>query len=112
MAYPSSSGRVSHQHHREKQHGKIVSNFLDTRLFSRMLTPRDRCVLSLQEFARAIGKPYSTVARWLERWLYLRVAGIEKVPSRGRGGAWSIHEDVVERWLNCDLPSPYSSPQT
>ena len=36
------------------------------------------------------------------------VAGIRKVPSRGRYGfRWSVAPDLVTRWIACELPSPH-----
>lgn len=65
--------------------------------------------MTAREFAAAIEQPYSTVARWLDRWHYLAVEGLTKVPARGRGGAWSIPRDLPDRWRAGDLPSPYSA---
>lgn len=64
--------------------------------------------MTAREFAFAIRQPYSTVARWLERWAYLRVEGVAKVPARGRGGAWRLAADLPARWRAGDLPSPYT----
>lgn len=51
--------------------------------------------------------PEATVRRWLRHWHALGVAGIHRVPSRGRYGCRYVAAlDLVERWRRCELPAP------
>lgn len=63
--------------------------------------------LSAHGFALASGLPYSTAARMLAAWFALGVPGVERVPSRARGGlAYRVAPDLPARWLACELPAP------
>ena len=65
-----------------------------------MLTLRESCALA--------GVPYTTWAKWVSRWRSMDVDGIEVVKARARSGrATMVHDDFVDRWLRCELPSPY-----
>lgn len=60
--------------------------------------------------ALAFGKPFRTVARWVEVWHSAGVRGIRTVRARGRGGlAFRVHPDVVRRYRAGLLPVPHES---
>jgi hypothetical protein len=62
--------------------------------------------LTLVQAAEAMGIHARRLRRWLASWLAQGVAGIRKVPHPG-GYAYAIAADIPERWLACELPSPY-----
>lgn len=66
--------------------------------------------LDARAAARAMRVSVPTATRWLAAWLALGVAGVERVPSRGRYGyALRCTRAVVRRWARCALPSPQPS---
>jgi hypothetical protein len=72
-----------------------------------------RIPLTPEAFARAVSRPHyavtaRTVRRWLAAWCAAGVAGITRVPSRGRYGVrYTIAPSVLRRYLRGELPSPH-----
>jgi transposase len=64
--------------------------------------------LTTEQAADEAGVSYRTWARWLARWAHLRVDGVARARTRGRGGSWAIAPDLVDRWRRGELPSPYA----
>jgi hypothetical protein len=70
----------------------------------------DLRTLTAAEAAAVAGVSYRTWARWLDRWLALRVIGVDRVRlGRARGGyCWRLAPDIVDRWRRGELPSPHT----
>lgn len=82
---------------------------LDRRFWPRTVAvpTAEPCPLTAEQTARAAGIARRTWVRWLARWAYLRVAGLSRARTRGRGGSWRCAPDLVERWRRGELPSPH-----
>ena len=65
--------------------------------------------LTLSQAAEVMGIHVRRLRRWLASWLAQGVTGIRKVPHPG-GYAYAIVASLPERWINCELPSPYDNP--
>lgn len=65
--------------------------------------------MSLQEAADLARVPYATFARWVAAWHLRGVDGVRVVTARARAGRrYVVDRSVVERWLDCELPTPYA----
>jgi len=65
--------------------------------------------VSLRDAATLARVPYRTFARWVAAWLARGVDGIHVETARARAGRrYVVDRSVVERWLACELPTPYA----
>lgn len=65
--------------------------------------------VSLRDAAVLARVPYRTFARWCAAWLARGVEGIYVETARARAGRrYVVDRSVVDRWLACELPTPYS----
>lgn len=64
--------------------------------------------VSLSQAAKLAGVPYSTFARWVAVWRIRGVEGVTVQRARAHAGRrYVVDRSVVERWLACELATPY-----